>query len=298
VIGRLSGIYVHPIKSCRAISCDTATVSTIGLDGDRVWQVVNDEGRGLTQRQHRVLATVQPDLREDGGLTLTAPDRPTIEIGPPGASSTTVKSHFRVPVAAWDADDEAAAWFSDLTGEAVRLVAMVDGQGWRLPDDLDIFAQNAPFSDAAPVLVTADSSLTWLRDRASEPFGMDRFRPNLVVSDTAPWEEDTWRTFIVGDVELRSAAPWPRCEIPQIDQTSGDRHREPARVLKRHRWCTEAPTFAGGFRRILEGSALFGIGCAISPPGATVRVGDEVTITATAPPVLAAPSDALGQVIT
>ena len=120
----------------------------------------------------------------DGGLRLTAPDRPAIEIGPPGARSTTVKSHFGVPVPACDAGDEAAAWFSDLTGEAVRLVAMVSECGWRLPDDLDVFGQNAPFSDAAPVLVTADSSLTWLCERASEPFGMDRFRPNLVVSNT------------------------------------------------------------------------------------------------------------------
>jgi hypothetical protein len=196
-------------------------------------------------------------------------------------------------VPAWDAGDGAAAWFRDVTGEAVRLVAMVE-DGWRLPDDLDIFGQNAPFSDAAPVLVTADSSLTWLRDRASEPFGMDRFRPNLVMSDTAAWEEDTWRTFTVGDVELRSAAPWPRCEIPQIDQTSSDRHREPAKVLKRHRWCADAPTIEGGFRTIVEGNALFGIGCAIGPPGATLRLGDELTITTTAPPVLAMPPDAAG----
>ena len=288
--GRLSGIYVHPIKSCRAVACDTATVSTIGLHGDRIWQVVDAEDRGVTQRRHRVLATVQPELHDDGGLSLTAADRPTIEVGPPGPRSTTVKSHFGVPVPACDAGDEAAAWFSDLTGEAVRLVAMVSECGWRLPGDLDVFGQNAPFSDAAPVLVTAESSLTWLCERASEPFGMDRFRPNLVVSNTAAWAEDTWQTFTVGDAELRAAAPWPRCEIPQIDQTTSDRHREPAKVLKRHRWCTQAPTFAGEFRRIIEGSSLFGIGCSIGPSGATLRVGDEVTVTTTAPPVLATPS--------
>jgi uncharacterized protein YcbX len=297
VTGVLSGIYVYPIKSCRAVSCDTATVSTIGLHGDRIWQVVDDERRGITQRRHRVLATVQPEPREDGGLRLIAPNQPTIEIDPPGARSTTVKSHFGVPVPACDAGDEAAAWFTDLTGEAVRLVAMVRGCGWRLPDDLDIFGQNAPFSDAAPILVTADSSLTWLRERASEAFGMDRFRPNLVVSDTAPWEEDTWRTFMVGHVELRAAAPWPRCEIPQIDQTTTDRHREPAKVLRRHRWCAEAPSFAGPFRRILEGSGLFGIGCSIGPPGATLRVGDEVVVTTTAPPVLTTPSEPPEQVV-
>ncbi len=286
VSGSLSGIYVYPIKSCRGLALDTADVSAIGLVGDRVWQVVDGEQRGITQRQHRVLASVQPEPLEGAGLRLYAPGMPSIEVDPPGEETTTVKSHFGLPVPAADAGDRAAAWFSELTGEPGRLVAMVGACGWRLPEDLDVFGQNAPFSDAAPILMTAERSLAWLRERASEEFGMDRFRPNLVVSGTEPWEEDTWSTMRIGEAELRCAVPWPRCAIPQIDQVTTDRHREPAKVLRRYRWCTEAPTLTGAFRSLVEGNGLFGIACSIGPAHATIRIGDEVSVTATAPPVL------------
>ena len=263
--GTLSAIHIYPIKSCRGVALDTATVSAIGLSGDRLWQVVNGEQRGMTQRQHPVLATVQPEPIDGGGLRLQAPGMPTIAVDGPGEQTTTVKSHFGLPVPAADAGDEAAAWFSELTGEPHRLVAMVGGAGWRLPGDLDIFGQGAPFSDAAPVLVTAERSLTWLRDRASEDFGMDRFRPNLVVSGTEPWDEDTWSAIRIGEAELRCVLPWPRCSIPQVDQITAAHHREPAKVLRRHRWCTEAPTLPPEPRRLIEGSGLFGIGSRSGP---------------------------------
>jgi hypothetical protein len=189
-------------------------------------------------------------------------------------------------VPAADAGDEAAAWFSELMGEPGRLVAMVAECGWRLPEGLDVFGQNAPFSDAAPIVLTAQPSLAWLRERASEEFDMDRFRPNLVVSGTTPWEEDTWSGVRIGEAELRCAVPWPRCTIPQIDQVTADRHSEPAKVLRQHRWCTEAPTVRAAFRRLVEGSGLFGVGCSIGPPHAALRIGDEVTVMATAPAVL------------
>lgn len=282
----LSAIYLYPIKSCRGVAVESATVSAIGLARDRRWQVVDGDQRGLTQRQHRILATVQPEPIDDGGLRLQAPGRSPIAVDPPGDQTTTVLSHFRLPVPAADAGDPAARWFSELTGESCRLVAMVGEGGWRLPDDLDVFGQSAPFSDAAPVLLTAQPSLVWLRERADEPFGMDRFRPNLVVDGTEPWEEDTWSTIRIGEAELRCAVPWPRCTIPQIDQLTADRHREPAKVLRRHRWCTEAPTVRAGLRGIVEGNSLFGVGCSVGPLHSTVRTGDEVTVTSTGPPLM------------
>ncbi|HEX4983553.1 MAG TPA: MOSC N-terminal beta barrel domain-containing protein [Ilumatobacteraceae bacterium] len=282
----VSGIYVYPIKSCRGVALETATVSAIGLSGDRLWQVVDGDRRGITQRRHPLLATVQPEPMDGGGLRLRAPGLASLTVDQPRDETTTVTSHFGLPVPAADAGDEAAAWFSELMGEPVRLVAMVDECGWRLPEDLDVFGQNAPFSDAAPILLTAQRSLTWLRERASEEFDMDRFRPNLVVSGSAPWEEDTWSAVRIGEAELRCATPWPRCTIPQIDQVTADRHNEPAKVLRRHRWCTEAPTLPTAFRSIVEGNGLFGVGCSIGPPHATLRVGDEVTVMATAPAVL------------
>ncbi len=283
---QLTGIHIYPIKSCHGVSRDSATVTPIGLAGDRLWQVVTDEARGTTQRKHRVLATVQPLLIDGGGLELSAPERERITIGPPGEPNTTAESHFGVPVPVFDAGELAASWFSDILGKPARLVAMAEGSGWRLPDDLDIFDQNAPFTDAAPVLVASQASLDWLVSQASEPFEMARFRPNLVISGSLPWEEDTWSEFSIGTVKLKGIAPWPRCTIPQIDQQTGERHKEPAKVLRKHRWCIEAPTIAGPFRKIIEGSGLFGLACSIAPVGSVLNVGDQITIESTVAPLL------------
>src|SRR5690349_2398552 len=135
----VSGLFVYPIKSCRAVAVEAATVSPLGLQGDRVWQVMTDDRREINQRQHPVLATVQPELRPGGGLRLSAPGRDAIEVGAPGAASTTTLSHFGTDVPVWDAGPAAAAWFTELIGVPLRLVAMVDDTGWRLPGELDMF---------------------------------------------------------------------------------------------------------------------------------------------------------------
>jgi uncharacterized protein YcbX len=282
----LSEIRVYPIKSCAGDSVESAVVSDTGLEGDRQWQVVDIDGGPITQRQHRVLATVRPKPTAHGGLQIGAPDSPPIEIGAPGEADTTVRSLFDARVPAWDAGDEAAQWFTRMLGEPRRLVAMTDPAGWRLRGDLDVFGQGAAFSDAAPILVATHASLAWLQQRASEHFGMDRFRPNLVVAGTEPWEEDSWSTFQVGGAELTAVLPWPRCSIPQIDQSTGHRHKEPARVLRAHRWCTEAPTMNPAIRGLLEGNGLFGIGCSIGPPGTRIAVGDSVSVSTTKAPIL------------
>ena len=211
---KLASIFIHPIKSCQAVELGAATISAIGLAGDRLWQVVDGDQRGMTQRQHPILATVQPTITDHGGVQIRAPGQELLDVAPPTYPVTT-RSHFGLPVPALDAGEEAAEWFSSLVGAPVRLVRMANSDGWRLPDDLDVFGQAAPFTDAAPILVTATASLAHLQAHASEPFGMDRFRPNLVLTGSEPWAEDTWTDLRVGDAMFRVVTPWPRCTIPR-----------------------------------------------------------------------------------
>jgi uncharacterized protein YcbX len=287
----VASIFVYPIKSCRAVELTATVVTAIGLADDRRWQVVDSDQRGMTQRQHPVLATVQPTVTAEGGLRVEAPGRPPLDVAPPSDPVTT-RSHFGSPVPALDAGEEAAEWFSSVAGTPLRLVRMAGPNGWRLPDDLDVFEQAAPFTDAAPILVTATASLEHLQARAGEPFGMDRFRPNLVLAGSEPWEEDTWTELGVGEATLRVVTPWPRCAIPQVDQRTGDRHREPARVLRTLRWCTAAPTVTAAWRPVLEGNALFGVACSIGPAGATIAAGDAVVVGDRRQPIIAAPDPA------
>jgi hypothetical protein len=281
--GVVSAIYLYPIKSCRRVALSRATVSATGLEGDRDWQLAAGM-TPVTQRQHPELATVQP-LPIDGGLRISAPGRPVIEVERPAVADTVTGSLVDVEVAVGDAGDEAAAWFSELLGDDVRLVARTPESHLAVPEPIDVFGQPIAFGDVAPVLVTGTASLAWLADRASEPFGMERFRPNLVVDGAEPFAEDTWARFRLGPARLRHGAAWPRCPIPQIDQETGERRREPASVLRAHRWCTAAPGLPPAIQGMVVSHGVFGVGCSIGPPGAVVAVGDELIVEEIRPPV-------------
>jgi len=283
--GELTGINLHPVKSCRRVEVAEATVSACGLEGDREWQVFSDEGKVLTQRLHPRMALVQPELIP-GGLRLSAPGHPTIEVARPAHADRQVRALLGDRVQAGDGGDEAARWFSAVTGTPCRLVALCDPGARRLR-----LVPNQPvsFADATPVLVANEASRRDLERRAAEPFGMDRFRANLVVDGMAPWEEDTWARFSIGAAQLEAIIPVPRCTMPQVDQDTAERQKEPAVVLRAHRWCTGAPDMADEVQPFFQGKALFGLGAGIAPIGTVVRLGDAVTVQATAAPLIAPP---------
>ncbi|MEM9745073.1 MAG: MOSC N-terminal beta barrel domain-containing protein [Actinomycetota bacterium] len=272
--GTLSAIHVYPIKSCRAVALDRAEVTRRGLAGDRLFQVVDEQTAPVTQRQEPKLATVQPTVI-DGGLRLDADGRSPLEIATPTTNDTTATSLLGLPVDAADAGDDAAAWFADLLGAPVRLVGVTDETDHVVP--FPDGEMHLGWADGSSVLVANSASHRWLAERADEPFGMDRFRPNLTV-DADPWVEDTWRELSVGAARLGVGLAWPRCAIPQVDQVDGSRHREPAKVLKAHRWCADASNGPEALRPLLEGNALFGIGCSVERAGVEVAVGDQVVV--------------------
>jgi uncharacterized protein len=284
--GTLTAIHLHPVKSCRRIEVDEATVSAGGLAGDRGWQIFSDSGKVVTQRRHPVLALVQPEII-DSGLRLSAAGHGTVEVRHPERADRVVRALLGDEVAVGDGGDEVAGWLSDLTGTPCRLVALCTPDARRL--DL-VPSQPVSLADATPVLVANEASLRDLQQRAIEPFGMERFRPNLVVDGPEAWSEDTWASFSIGAARLDGVVPMPRCAVPQVDQDTAERHKEPALVLRAHRWCADAPTLADGWRRMFQGQALFGLGATIGEVGAVVRVGDALDVHATTSPIIPPPS--------
>jgi uncharacterized protein YcbX len=284
--GSLAAIHIHPVKSCRRIELDEIVVSACGLAGDREWQIVDAGGGAVTQRQHKVLATIVPEP-VPGGLRLSAQGHGTVEVARPAGDDRSATALLGDEVAVGDAGDEAARWLTGVIGADCRLVALTDlgRRHIRL-----VKTQPVTFVDAAPVLVANTASLADLQRRASEPFGMERFRPNLVVDTGEPWAEDTWQAFSIGGADLEAILPWPRCAVPQIDQDSAERAKEPALVLRAHRWCTEAPSLSRGLRAVVEGNGLFGLAATIVPAGTVLRVGDPLAVHRTAEPLLAPPA--------
>ncbi len=168
-----------------------------------------------------------------------------------------------------DAGDEAAAWFSAIVGEPVRLVWQDDTAKRRVGEQHGGHADDqVSLADVAPLLLTTTSSLDQLNrwiaeDHEPETIVMRQFRPNVVVDgDVAPFAEDDWRQIRIGDVAYRFAEHCDRCVVTTIDPLTLAHSKEPIRSMARHRkW---------------DGKTWFGIRIIPLSTG-TLSVGDEVT---------------------
>jgi uncharacterized protein YcbX len=284
----VTGIHIHPVKSCRRIELDRAVVDEYGIDGDREWQIQGPARQMMTQRKFPDMARIQP-VPVPGGLRLQCDGMPDLEVQRPTVASGQGKTMTGL-VPLGDAGDEAAAWLERVLSIECRLTAIAWGYERRvLIGGDDVFGQQASLVDAAPIHLVSAASHRFLLQDAVETFPIERFRPNLVVDGCEPWVEDTWRELSIGDARIRVALPWPRCAMPQVDQDTGQRHREPAVVLKRHRWCTEAPDLPEGLHALFTATTLFGVAGSVEPAGAVITVGTPVEVLETGPALLAPP---------
>ncbi|MGW8064302.1 MOSC domain-containing protein [Streptomyces ziwulingensis] len=269
---RLQSIHVHPVKASRSLSLREAVVEPWGLAGDRRWMLIDDGGKVVTQRQQPRLALAAAELLPGGGVRLSAPGREPLTVPVPRAAGTVVAQVFRDKVEAVPAGDESAhAWYSAFLGTDVRLVYL-DEPATRRPVDPQyaLPGETVTFADGYPLLLTTTASLDALNSLIAEgehadegPLPMDRFRPNAVVSGTAPWAEDDWSRLAVGEVVFRVAKPCGRCVVTTTDQGTAGRGREPLHSLGRH--------------RRVDGKLVFGQN--LVPLGrGTIRAGDPVRI--------------------
>lgn len=226
----IASLYVHPVKSCARISLDRALVTETGLEWDRQWMVVDDQGDFVSQRQEPRLALVRPTLRASD-LVLRAPGMLALHLALDAIESETTVRIWNDRVRAGDMGDLAAQWFSDFLGRRVRL-ARFDPEVQRVSDsrwtgDTRAFAA---FADAFALLVVSSASMAELNRRlaarGATAVQSDRFRPNLVLDGLSTHEED-WIDRIQfdtvdGPVVLRLVKPCVRCSIPDVDPLRGE----------------------------------------------------------------------------
>ena len=282
----ISGLYIYPIKSCGGIALDRSAIGMAGLHNDRRWMVVDGNGVFLTQRSHPAMARVRTELR-DGYLIVTAPGQPRLDIPvdviEDDDSVRTRVTVWRDEVDAVDEGDLAAQWFGALLGTPCRLVK-VHPQSQRLAsvDRIDQWLTGHPagegfsrqhvfaFADGYPILVANEGSLAELNEKlvasGETPVGMDRFRPNVVLSEFGAFDEDYTVLVAIGDIRMALVKPCVRCEIPNTDQFTGARAAEPMSTLTT-------------FRSQPGGGVTFGMNAIVSAPlGAVLKVGDRAEV--------------------
>ena len=230
---RLESIYVYPLKSARRVPLASAHVEQRGLRHDRRWMVTDASGRFLSQRDVPGFAVVRVSLASEG-LSLEAPGMPRALVCEPSPDAATVPVQiWKDTVEASLAGPEAEAWMSDYAGRPCRLVYMPGKTLRRLNP---AYATGiVSFADGYPLLVTTLASLEYLNSRMDMPVDMSRFRPNIVIAGSRPYEEDNWKRICIGSVCFRVAKPCDRCVVTTIDQDTAEQGKEPLRTMGQYR---------------------------------------------------------------
>ena len=226
--GVLSQLFVYPVKSCAGIALASTRIKETGLEHDRAWMIVDQAGRFVTQRQIPHLCWIATALTDDQ-LVLSAPGFDSIHVPLDHTGLACQVTVWNDTVSALDMGDAVADWldtFLAIPGRRFRLVRFA-GHSPRLSDQAWTRGVPAPnqFSDGFPILVITQGAVDELnrrlRAQGLEPVGVQRFRPNIVLSGLEAHEEDQLGRIVVrtgaGDVALDLVKPCTRCSIPDIN---------------------------------------------------------------------------------
>jgi uncharacterized protein YcbX len=277
----ITGLWVYPVKSCAGVQVQEAILTKTGLEFDRAWMVVDEEGSFLTQRELPRMALIQPQLKTHD-MVLRAPGMLALHIALDQVQEPLRVTIWNDEVQAYDMGPIAAQWFSDFLGVKARLVRFdpeekrVSSRQWT--GDVEALNQ---FSDGYPVLVLSEASLAGLNEKlqaaGATAVGMARFRPNIVIGDApgaselVPHDEDRLDLLKIateqGVVQLKPVKPCARCPIPNIDPVTAQSGPEVGDTLQAYR---QDPR--------LKGAVSFGMNAIVLQGNDhLLRVGQSIT---------------------
>ncbi|WP_420150767.1 MOSC domain-containing protein [Spirosoma sp.] len=291
----ISELRIYPIKSLGGISVPEVIVEPKGFQHDRRFMLVSPTGEFMTQRTNHQMALIDVAIpgAPDRAATLRVwhRNRPddVLELPLSPVVDADERSETML-VNIWDSKDvpaqtvseKADQWFTAVLGKPCRLVYMpemthrsVDPAYARDPEQ-----DAVSFADGYPYLLIGQSSLDYLNQRASESLSMIRFRPNIVVSGSDPYDEDSWAHFRIGELDFYGVKPCARCVLTTIDPETATLGKEPLRTLSTYRQWKHKILFGQNVLPKLTGQSVLG----------RLRVGQTIDVISRQEPWLAAPA--------
>ena len=264
-------LYTYPVKGCGGGPAEELVLTERGIEGDREYSFVGQDGLLVDQKKTPMLASVSAQL-SGGGLLLRHATRGIYTHIPRLEGDTIPGSWVLDQFEGIDQGDEIAEWVSDIIGKKVRLIRA--DKPWRINFPVPSLKRvhgkpKQKFTAATDVSLTNLASLEALNRDLEVPIGMDRFRPNVVVDGIGAYEEDNMDLVGNDDVELMQVTSAERCVIITTDQETGERPANNIfKVLGETRRKTE-DRFGSGL--------LFGNYMRVSRPG-ILYVGDRLEL--------------------
>jgi uncharacterized protein len=261
---RLSEIWVYPVKSLGGIRLTEAQVEERGLRYDRRWMIIDEGNIGITQRVYTKMAWINIELLAAGLRIFNRQEEPGNDLFVPFEPVTAEPLSVKI----WDdwvdavtVSSDADRWLSAQLDKNVRLVMMPLSTERKVPVKYAKNGENVGFADDFPYLLISQASLDDLNSRLDQPLSMKRFRPNLVVTGTLPFEEDHWKNIRIGNLDFKILKPCARCVLTTIDPETAKKGLEPLKTLATYRKFNNKILFgqnvvAGKFGLIKEGDSV------------------------------------------
>lgn len=255
----LSALYIYPVKSLAGIPLNQSEVTKTGLKYDRKWMLVDQQQKFLSQRSLPKMALIKTRIVEYQ-LIVSAPDFPELflPLDVPKITATLDVTVWHDQCAALTISKEADQWFSDFLQINCQLVYQPESNIRTVDQKYAETNDQTSFSDGFPFLIVSEASLALLNQQMDLSLSMQRFRPNLVITDCASYAEDSWRKISIGEISFRLPKPCSRCSVPQIDPATALMGKEPLRTLARTRKWQNQVFF--GQNAIHDGEGVLHIG--------------------------------------
>jgi uncharacterized protein YcbX len=260
---QISELFIYPIKSLGGISVSNALVTDRGLQHDRRWMLVDSNNEFMTQREFAEMALLQSEIVEDG-LKVYHKKKQTSILIPFESQGETIS------VQVWSdqckgivVDKKADEWFSETLGKHCQLVYMPRTTKRRVDGRYALNKEITNFSDGYPFTTIGQSSLDDLNSRLEETLPINRFRPNIVFTGGAAFEEDGWKHFTINDIDFYGVKLCARCVITTINQETIKKSKEPLKTLATYRQRNNKIYFGQNLVHHGEG---------------TLHIGDEIKV--------------------
>ncbi|MDQ3014722.1 MAG: MOSC domain-containing protein [bacterium] len=260
------------IKSCGGQELTRAEVTQTGLAEDHRYMLVKPNGVFISQRDYPKLCRAQSWINGETVMCI-APDLPQLSfpLGYYPGKVIDVEVHqqpFRAVVMA----PEHSHWFSKFLGTECLLVGVPDDM-MRIRE-ITVRGEKRQMAllcqDSSPIHAVTLASIRDLSERIQvkhqdieSPVEIDRFRPNIVIGGTEPYEEEEWGMVSFSEhVWLEMRKKTGRCPVVNIDQMAANKSSGVYRTLS-------------GYKRNDEGIGTFGVHFIPDTLG-TIAVGDMV----------------------
>jgi len=231
----LTDIFIYPVKSLAGIKVSTWAVTEKGLLHDRKWMLIDSRNQFLSQRRVPKMALINTQLTETELILSTVTSGSiSLKIDPQDGTEI-ISTIWNDQCSSKTISKQADRWLSAFLGIECKLVYQPTEVTRSVDPDYSIASDKVNFSDGFPFLITSEASLNSLNQAMELQLPMQRFRPNLVISQCESYAEDGWREIAINDISFRLPKACSRCSVPTIDTETAKTGKEPLTTLNRLR---------------------------------------------------------------